>query len=99
MAKSKKQKLKPITPEDAFAEAHRFLKNARETISKSPIEHNRYQDTKYVREASGIAYLSALRAFDGYLLKKGIHYDHLPKSYEGYWAVREKYIPVNEKLD
>jgi hypothetical protein len=98
MANIKKHTLVPVTSEEAFAEAHRFLKNAKETISKSPIEHNRYQDTKYVREASGIAYLSALRAFDAYLLKKGIHYDHLPKSYEAYWAAKEKHIPLNGKL-
>lgn len=94
----KHSRKEPITPVQAFAEAHRFLKNAKETIAKSPIEHSRYQDTKYVREAAGIAYLSALRAMDAYLLKKGLRDDELPKSYEGYWAAKRKYIPLNGKL-
>lgn len=95
----KKHKLNPIsTPAEAFREARRFLANAKETIAKSPIEHNRYKDTKYVREASGIAYLSALRAIDGYLIKHGVSPDQLPKTFEGYWAAKDKYIPVNGKL-
>lgn len=100
MSAAKKYKIhKPaVTPAEAFAEAHRYLKNAKETISKSPIKFNQYQDTKYVREAAGIGYLSALRALDAYLLKKGLHADELPKSFEGYWAAKEKYIPLNGKL-
>jgi len=99
MSKSKKNKLEPITSEEAFVEALRFLKNAKETIAKSPTRHNRYQDLKYVRKASGIAYLAALRAIDGYLLRCGIQINKLPKSYEEYWSAKEKYIPVNGRFD
>ena len=86
------------TKEDAITEAYRYLANARETISKSPIEYGRYKDSKYVREAAGIAYLSALKAIDGYLINKGVPHKQLPKSIEGYWAAMKKYIPLNGKL-
>jgi hypothetical protein len=37
-----------------------YLENAKQTLSKSLIEYGTiYSDSKYVREASGIAYLSA----------------------------------------
>lgn len=100
MSTTKKYKIhKPaVTHQEAFAEAHRYLKNTKETISKSPIKYSQYQDTKYVREAARIGYLSALRALDGYLIKKGLDPDELPKSFEGYWAAKEKYIPLNGKL-
>ncbi|MEA3447961.1 MAG: DUF5618 family protein, partial [Bacteroidota bacterium] len=50
------------TREQAIKEAYRYLNNAKKTISKSPIEYGIYLDAKYVKEAAGIAYLSALKA-------------------------------------
>ena len=81
-----------------ISEAYRYLQNAKETLSKSPIEYGRYKDAKYVSEAAGIAYLAALRAIDGYLLEKGIPHKKLPKSIEGYWAATKQHIPLNGKL-
>ena len=87
------------TKEQAIAQAKRYLANAKETIAKSAIDPygKIYEDAKYVREGAGIAYLAALKAFDGWLLGKGISADKLPKSIEEYWQA-EKKIPYNGKL-
>ena len=98
---SKKAKYKKAiitTREEAIKEAYRYLDNAKETLSKIPIENNIYKDAKYVKEAAGIAYLSALTAIDGYLIWKGIEGDKLPASFEGYRAAVHKNIPLNGKL-
>ena len=65
-------------------ESIRYLENAREILSKSPVEENRYADIKYVQEACGTAYLAILRAVDEYLLKKGISKKELPQSVDDY---------------
>lgn len=80
-----------------FSETYRYLNNAKETIRRSPIEYGNI-DSKYVREAAGIAYLSALKAIDVYLIEKGFPQDKLPTSIEEYWKVIKKYIPLNGKL-
>ncbi len=87
----------PRTPQEAMEEAKLYLKNAREILSKVPIEYGRYKDTKKVKEASAIAYLSALRAIDSYLLSRGYTSDKLPSSIEEYFKVIKK-IPRNGKL-
>lgn len=84
--------------EYTLEEAYRYLENAKETLSKSPVEYGRFTDKKYVGEAAGIAYLSALRAIDSYLIHKGISEKQLPKSIEGYWSVMKQQIPLNGKL-
>jgi hypothetical protein len=84
--------------EYTIEEAYRYLENAKQTLSKSPVEYGLYTDSKYIREAAGIAYLSALKAIDTYLLYKGIDRDKLPKSIDGYWDLMRKKIPVNGKL-
>ena len=98
MAKSHKYEL-INNKSGAIAEAKRYLANAKETIAKSPISSTGkiYEDAKYIREGSGIAYLAALKAIDGWLLGKGEQPDKLPKSIEEYWAVRKK-IPYDGKF-
>ncbi len=95
---AKKEQKIPRTKEDAIAEAKKFLKNAKEILSKTTIKYGKiYEDSKIVREAAGIAYLAALKAIDGYLLGKGVPYDKLPTSIEGYFDAIEK-IPKNGRL-
>jgi hypothetical protein len=53
-------------------EALRYMQNAGETLSKSPIENNQYLDDKYVKSACGIAYLGVLKAIEDHLSKKGL---------------------------
>lgn len=38
-------------------EAIGYIQNAKELLSKSPIENNRYADDKYVKSACGVAYI------------------------------------------
>ncbi len=81
-----------------LAEAYRYLANAKEILGKSPIEYGRYCDSKYVREAAGMTYLSALKALDVYLISVGTDKAKLPKSIDGYWDLIRKKIPLNGKL-
>ena len=84
--------------EYAISEAYRYLENAKETLKKSDMEYGVYCDAKYVREAAGIAYLSALKAIDTYLLRKGVRQDDLPDSIEAYRFMIKKKIPLNGNL-
>ena len=87
----------PKTKQEALSESMRFYANAKETLKKSSIEYKIYKDSKYVRESSGMAYLAALKAIDGYLLGIGVDHAKLPKSIQGYEAAINK-IPKNGKL-
>lgn len=61
----------------------RYFANAKETLSKSPIEYGQYSDPKYVTEAAGIAYIAARNAIINYAKQKGIELKQMPKTYEG----------------
>lgn len=81
------------------SEAIRYFENAKELLSKSPIEDNTYTDIKYVQEACGTAYLAILKAIDEYLIKRGVASKDLPQSVEGYRDMLKKYLSIhNGKL-
>ncbi len=88
----------PESKEQALSDAVRYLENAKETLAKSPIEHNRYQDTKYVHEGSGIAYIAALKAIDGWLVQKGNWTKENTNSIEGYMKAIKSH-PQSKKLN
>jgi uncharacterized protein (UPF0332 family) len=81
---------KTQTPEDvrqkAYAEALRYMSNAKETLQKARKEDDNYHDVKYVRTACGTAYNGVLIALDAYLLLKGIEQKKGRKSIEYYTA-------------
>lgn len=80
-------------------EATRYLNNAKELLSKSPIEDNRYTDVKYVKSACGVAYLGVLEAIKEYLLSKGLTKKELPKKVEEFRKALQKHATVhNGKL-
>ena len=80
-------------------ESIRYFENAKELLSKSPIEDNTYTDIKYVQEACGTAYLAILKAIDEYLISRGVDPKDLPQSVEGYKeAIRKYLMPYNGKL-
>jgi hypothetical protein len=58
--------------QQGYAEAMRYIENAKETLKKSYKENNRYADKKYVRTACGIAYHGVLIALDVFLELKGV---------------------------
>ena len=95
MAKKKQARFE--TSIEAFQEAKRYFENAKENLSQSPIEYNRYKDKKYIKEASAMGYLAALSAIDGWLLSAGTTKDKLPTSIEEYEKATRK-IPHNGKL-
>lgn len=77
----------------------RYLANAKELLSRSPIEGNRYADEKYVKSACGVAYLGVLKAVEEHLLGKGLTKKELPKKVEEYRKALQKYVSVhNGKL-
>ncbi|MFN3396386.1 MAG: DUF5618 family protein, partial [Thermodesulfovibrionales bacterium] len=81
------------------SEAMRYFENAKELLSKSPIEDDTYTDIKYVQEACGTAYLAVLKAIDEYLIKKGVAPKNLPQSVEDYRDMLRKYLSIhNGKL-
>ena len=67
-----------------YSEALRYIDNANDLIKKAQKHGNYFDDAKYVRMASGTAYLGVLTAVDGYLLTKGQVKKELPKSIEMY---------------
>jgi uncharacterized protein (UPF0332 family) len=68
----------------AYAEAMRYMSNAKETLQKARKEDDTYHDTKYVRTACGTAYNGVLIALDAYLLLKGVEQKKGRKSIEYY---------------
>jgi len=96
MDKSFERRL-PKTPREAIQEAKRFYKNAKDILKKAPIRNDVYQDTKPVREASALGYLSCIFAIDSYLLSKGTKPNELPAKVEEYMKALKK-VPHNGKL-
>jgi len=55
-----------------YAEAIRYMNNAKEALQKSKKDGNYYVDKKYVRTACGVAYSGVLVALDAWFVLKGI---------------------------
>jgi len=55
-----------------YAEAVRYMDNAKAVLQKAKKDGNYYTDKKYVRMACGTAYDGILLALDAWLLLKGI---------------------------
>jgi hypothetical protein len=79
-----KRKSSIYSKEDLIAEAKRYLANAKETISKSSIEFDVYQDPKYVSESCGIAYRSMQLALDAFFMDRLKEGEKMPESHEHY---------------
>ena len=57
-----------------YAEAMRYMDNAKDTLKKAVKEdYGYYKDKKYVKSACGIAYLGVLVALDAWLILKGVN--------------------------
>ena len=61
-----------LLKEEYYAEAVRYMNNAKENLAKAKKEGKFYHDKKYVRTACGIAYSGLLVALDGFLRLKDI---------------------------
>jgi len=55
-----------------YAEAIRYMDNAKETLQKAKKDGNYYTDKKYVSTACGTAYKGVLLALDAWFVLKGI---------------------------
>jgi hypothetical protein len=89
---------KLATEEDYYKEAYRYYENAKERLKTSPIEYNRYQDAKPVREACGTAYLATLLALDGYFISRGVPNAELPDATDIYIAFLKEFLVHNGKV-
>jgi uncharacterized protein (UPF0332 family) len=76
-----------------YAEAIRYMDNAKETLKKAGKEGRFYNDPKYVRTACGTAYNAVLMALDCYLLLKGVAKTEDRKSIEYY----QKHVSSQDK--
>ncbi len=92
---NKLKKIKFKTPKEYYNEAIRYYKNAKEKLKEAPVEYNRYQDLKPVREACGTCYLAVLLALDGYFFQRGVKQDKLPTSTKEVWDYLDKYLVHN----
>ena len=78
-----------------YAEAIRYMDNARQTLRKAGKDDDTYQDSKYVKTACGIAYNAVLKALDGYFLLKDIK---LPKNRKSIEFYRSHVAKIDQKL-
>jgi hypothetical protein len=61
-----------VLRQKSYAEAIRYMDNAKESLKQAGKEDNYYNDSKYVSTACGAAYKGVLIALDAYLSLKGI---------------------------
>jgi hypothetical protein len=61
-----------VVRQEAYAEALRYVQNAKEVLQKAGKEGNFYHDRKYVRMACGTAYSGMLVGLDAWLRLKNI---------------------------
>jgi uncharacterized protein (UPF0332 family) len=61
-----------VIKQKSYAEAMRYMDNAKETLKQAGKDGRFYNDRKYVRTACGTAYNGVLLALDAYLLLKGV---------------------------
>jgi uncharacterized protein (UPF0332 family) len=74
-----------IIKQKSYAEAMRYMDNAKETLKQAGKDGRFYNDRKYVRTACGTAYNGVLLALDAYLLMKGIKKTKGRKSIDYYY--------------
>ena len=67
-------------------------------MKKVKITYRTYDDSKYVSEACGSAYLAMLKALDGYLILRGLKKERLPDSYQGYLNALKGKLAHNGKI-
>ncbi len=80
-------------------EAIRYLENAKDILSKSPIEDNIYLDDKYVKSACGDGIFGGIKGILKITLKQRFIKKELPKKVEEYMKALKKYAsPYNGKL-
>jgi hypothetical protein len=83
--------------QEGYAEAMRYIANAKDYLQKAGIEGGWYRDKKYVRTACGAAYNGVLEALDAYfkLKKTGCLEVKERKSIDFY---RENLVKENKKM-
>ncbi|GBU23626.1 hypothetical protein R83H12_00242 [Fibrobacteria bacterium R8-3-H12] len=65
------------TKQEGYAEAVRYIANAKEVLQKAGFENGRYKDPKYVRMACGTAYSGVIIAIETWLKLKGVDFSEI----------------------
>ena len=65
------------TRQKSYAEAMRYIANAKDVLQKAGFENGRYRDSKYVRMACGTAYSGVLIAIETWLKLKGVDFSEI----------------------
>ncbi len=86
------------TPEECFKIANEYFENAKEILNEIEVKNDRYSNIKKVQKACGLMWLAVLSAIDGYLMKRGVKYENLPKTTDAYWGILKKYLVHNGKI-
>jgi len=60
-----------------YAEAMRYIANAKDVLQKAGFENGRYKDSKYVRMACGTAYSGVLIAIETWLKLKDVDFSEV----------------------
>ena len=81
--------------EDPYKEAMRYIENARDDLKQAGIDGKYYEDEKYVKSASGIAYSGVLKALDFYFDIKKVPKQKGRKSIEYY---QKNLAKIDKKL-
>ncbi|MDR2583628.1 MAG: DUF5618 family protein [Fibromonadaceae bacterium] len=63
-----------------YAEAVRYIANAKDVLQKAGFKDGRYADSKYVRMACGTAYSGVLIAIEAWLKLKGVDFSEIAKN-------------------
>jgi len=84
-----------MKPKNAYKEAMRYIENARETLKFAGKDGKFYADEKYVKTASGIAYLGILKALDTLFDVKNLPKKRGRKSIDYY---QSHLVKVDKKL-
>ena len=63
-----------------YAEAMRYIANAKDVLQKAGFKDGRYDDSKYVRMACGTAYSGVLIAIETWLKLKGVDFSDIAKN-------------------
>jgi uncharacterized protein (UPF0332 family) len=84
--------------EKYYAEAIRYMENAKESLKNAQKEGKFYHDPKYVRVACGTAYSGMLIALDGFLTLKGIHRPTSAKQRKSIEHYQNNIAKIDKKL-
>jgi hypothetical protein len=81
-----------------YAEAMRYMDNAKDTLKKAGKDGPQYIDEKYVKTACGTAYNGVLIALDAWLKLKEVPEPNTKKQRKSIWYYKDAIATINHKM-